>query len=81
MTGRSAVGEGMLLKPQPLFEAVEAILSGAYAVSRRVVLAIGAGKTVYSGDWRASMPRLMNCLLICGRYEGVDERSSRASGR
>jgi tRNA (guanine37-N1)-methyltransferase len=65
-------GEGMLLKPQPLFEAVEAILPLRTA-SQRVVLLSAQGR-----PFRQSIAReyaaLEEVVLICGRYEGVDER-------
>ncbi len=65
-------GEGMLLKPEPLFEAVEAVLrcepkSRKSFCSRRKV-------NRSARKWRASFPRLDDLLLICGSYEGVDER-------
>jgi tRNA (guanine37-N1)-methyltransferase len=65
-------GEGMLLKPQPLFEAVESVLPER-TERTRVVMLSAQGKlfrqsvaTEYSG--------LDELVLICGRYEGVDER-------
>ena len=64
----------MLLKPEPLFEAVETIWPEREAGRRRMVLLLGrrAGCSTKRrpGDWR----RLDELLLICGRYEGVDER-------
>jgi tRNA (guanine37-N1)-methyltransferase len=65
-------GEGMLLKPQPLFEAVEAIWPERTA-GDRVVLLSAQGKRFSQADARRfSLYERM--LLICGRYEGVDER-------
>ena len=65
-------GEGMLLKPEPIFEAVESIFP-ARPETRRVVLLSAQGKRF---DQQAAR-RLAACpelLFICGRYEGVDER-------
>lgn len=65
-------GEGMLLKPQPLFEAVEAILPERNA-GQRVVLLSAQGRRftqALAGEYAA----LEDLVLICGRYEGVDER-------
>jgi tRNA (guanine37-N1)-methyltransferase len=65
-------GEGMLLKPQPLFEAVEAIVP-ARSNRTRVVLLSAQGRLFRQVD----AVRYAECdelLLICGRYEGVDER-------
>lgn len=65
-------GEGMLLKPQPLFEAVEAIWPQRTELDR-VVLLSAQGRRFSQAEARRfrSYDRI---LLICGRYEGVDER-------
>jgi tRNA (guanine37-N1)-methyltransferase len=65
-------GEGMLLKPEPLFEAVEAILPERTAVSKSVLLS--AQGTRFTQLLARDFARLEDLLLICGRYEGVDER-------
>jgi tRNA (guanine37-N1)-methyltransferase len=65
-------GEGMLLKPQPLFEAVEAIFP-ARAVRQRVVLLSAQGRP-FTQALARQYAALDELLLICGRYEGVDER-------
>ena len=65
-------GEGMLLKPEPLFEAVEAILPRRTERQRVVLLAAG-GRRFIQADAR-EFAALDDLLLICGRYEGVDER-------
>src|SRR5271166_6331400 len=65
-------GEGMLLKPEPIFDAVESIWPER-TESRRVILLSAQGKRFDQQAARrlAAVPEL---LLICGRYEGVDER-------
>jgi tRNA (guanine37-N1)-methyltransferase len=65
-------GEGMLLKPQPLFDAVEAILPGR-APKRKVILLSAQGRRFEQVVAR-ELSELDDLLLICGRYEGVDER-------
>jgi tRNA (guanine37-N1)-methyltransferase len=65
-------GEGMLLKPQPLFDAVEAILPGR-APKRKVILLSAQGRRFEQVVAR-ELSELDELLLICGRYEGVDER-------
>ena len=65
-------GEGMLLKPQPLFEAVEAILPERGA-QRKVVLLSAQGRP-FTQALAREFSGLEDLLLICGRYEGVDER-------
>jgi len=70
-------GEGMVMKPEPLFEAVESVLEGG--VSRPVppgtaiVLLSAAGK-LFRQDAARKFAQLDQIVLICGRYEGVDER-------
>lgn len=69
-------GEGMVLKPAPIFDAVESLLGGegkAVPHGTAVVLLSAAGKLFRQETARrfAQMERL---ILICGRYEGVDER-------
>ncbi|MBV8073670.1 MAG: tRNA (guanosine(37)-N1)-methyltransferase TrmD [Acidobacteriaceae bacterium] len=65
-------GEGMLLKPEPLFYAVESILPERTA-GRKVVLLAAHGRR-FTQSLAREYARLEDLLLICGRYEGVDER-------
>ncbi len=67
-------GEGMVLKPAPLFEAVESILP-ARTPQDRVILLSASGPTFQQSDARR-LATYSNILLICGRYEGVDQRVS-----
>ena len=65
-------GEGMLLKAQPLFEAVEAILPKR--TSRQKVILLSAQGTPFTQAAAREFSQADDLLLICGRYEGVDER-------
>ncbi|MGA2324689.1 MAG: tRNA (guanosine(37)-N1)-methyltransferase TrmD [Bryobacteraceae bacterium] len=65
-------GEGMLLKPGPVFEAVESIWPERQP-DRRVALLSAQGRLFDQGTARR-YAALGGLLLICGRYEGVDER-------
>lgn len=65
-------GEGMLLKPEPVFEAVESIFPER-SPQQRVVLLSAQGRR-FTQDLAARYAGLEDLLLICGRYEGVDER-------
>jgi tRNA (guanine37-N1)-methyltransferase len=65
-------GEGMLLKAAPIFEAVEAIWPERGEGSD-VVLLSAQGKKFDQAKAR-ELSGLKELLLICGRYEGVDER-------
>jgi tRNA (guanine37-N1)-methyltransferase len=75
-------GEGMVLKPEPLFEAVEFLLGDSIgdAAAKRalepktaIVLMSAAGKR-FTQDTARRYAQLDRMLFICGRYEGVDER-------
>ena len=65
-------GEGMLLKAAPIFEAVEAIWPERSEGSG-VILLSAQGKKFDQAKAR-EFSGLKELLLICGRYEGVDER-------
>ena len=65
-------GGGMVLKPEPIFTAAEAIVGGASPGPRRILLSPqGRPLTQALAAALADEPWL---LLLCGRYEGVDER-------
>lgn len=75
-------GEGMVLKPEPLFEAVEKLLGQPVGDSTKkaalpsgtaVVLLSAAGK-LFTQETARRLAGLERIVLICGRYEGVDER-------
>jgi len=65
-------GEGMVLKPEPLFAAVESIWPER-AAGRKVILLSAQGRRFDQAKAR-SLTAAPELLLICGRYEGVDER-------
>jgi len=68
-------GEGMVLKPEPLFEAVEALAGAERPVdSRTAVVLLSASGKLFRQDTARRFAQLDRVLLICGRYEGVDER-------
>ncbi|MGH9758384.1 MAG: tRNA (guanosine(37)-N1)-methyltransferase TrmD [Candidatus Acidiferrales bacterium] len=66
-------GEGMVMKPEPLFEAVESIAGGAASAGTAIVLLSAAGK-LFRQETARRFTSLERILLVCGRYEGVDER-------
>ena len=68
-------GAGMVLKPQPIFEAVETILPERDRQRHRVVLLSAQGRLFTQPDARR-LASYEEVVLICGRYEGVDERVS-----
>jgi tRNA (guanine37-N1)-methyltransferase len=65
-------GEGMLLKPQPIFDAVESIWPER-TPSQRVILLSAQGRK-FTQQVARELSASEELLLICGRYEGVDER-------
>jgi tRNA (guanine37-N1)-methyltransferase len=65
-------GEGMLLKPGPVFAAVEAILPRR--TERTRVILLSAQGRLFDQRLAAKWSELDELVLICGRYEGVDER-------
>jgi len=74
-------GDGMVLKPEPIFAAVDS-LSGArrredVAPKKRVVLLSPQGKT-FTQSVAGEFAKCEQLVLICGRYEGVDERVAEA---
>ncbi len=74
-------GDGMVLKPDPIFAAVQS-LTGArrretMAAGKRVVLLSPQGRT-FTQAVAAELAQSDQLVLICGRYEGVDERVAEA---
>ena len=69
-------GEGMVLKPAPLFDAVESLV-GSVAETRpsgtAIVLLSASGK-LFDQSAARRLSQSQRIILICGRYEGVDER-------
>ena len=75
-------GEGMVLKPEPIFECLESLegLSSRHermagATKQSVILLSAQGRTL-DQSLAGHLSTLGRIVLICGRYEGVDERIS-----
>lgn len=66
-------GEGMVLKPEPLFDAVESIKGSLGGSAGPVILLTPQGRLFCHGIAR-ELSKQQNLILICGHYEGVDER-------
>ena len=64
--------EGMVLKPEPLFRAVEHIREERAAACR--VMLLSAQGQLFCQARAAELAREEHLILLCGRYEGVDER-------
>ncbi|GAC1662636.1 MAG: tRNA (guanosine(37)-N1)-methyltransferase TrmD [Candidatus Acidiferrum sp.] len=75
-------GEGMVLKPEPLFEAVEALLGCSVGTAEQksspdpkmAIVLMSAGGKLFKQSTARRYANLDRVVLICGRYEGVDER-------
>jgi tRNA (guanine37-N1)-methyltransferase len=71
-------GEGMVLKPEPIFAAVKELTGGAsrydFGPQTRVVLLSPQGQVFNQSVARDLAQNAKHLVLICGRYEGVDER-------
>src|SRR5262247_3178574 len=62
-------GPGMLLKPEPLFEAIESLKRA----ETRVILVSPSGRT-FSQEIARELAGLNHVVLVSGHYEGFDER-------
>ncbi|MFC1983448.1 tRNA (guanosine(37)-N1)-methyltransferase TrmD [Chloroflexota bacterium] len=70
-------GAGMVLKPDPVFEAVESVKSSISinkgAGELPVILLTPQGR-LFSQEIALELSKYSHLILVCGRYEGVDER-------
>jgi len=75
-------GDGMVLKPEPIFAAVEALTGAArrkdLPAKTRVVLLSAQGEVFSQALAQDLSQEASHLVLLCGRYEGVDERVSEA---
>lgn len=71
-------GDGMVLKAEPIFRAIEQILGTCerekYADGTRVVLLTPQGRVFKQAVAKEFADEAKHIVMICGRYEGVDER-------
>jgi tRNA (guanine37-N1)-methyltransferase len=75
-------GDGMILKPEPIFTGVEALTGASrkedLPVKTRVVLLSAQGQTFSQALAQDLSKNATHIVLLCGRYEGVDERVAAA---
>src|ERR1700679_458412 len=72
-------GEGMVLKPQPIYEALESLAlppKPTRDTARETVILLSAQGKRFTQTTARRLATLDRIVLICGRYEGVDERVS-----
>ena len=71
-------GDGMVLKPEPLFAAIESLVGTTvreeYAAGTKVILLSPQGRPLRQSVAKEFADEAGHIVLICGRYEGVDER-------
>jgi len=71
-------GDGMVLKPEPIFAAVESLVGTSdrpsYDEGTRVVLLTPQGQPLKQPLAKGLADETKHLVIICGRYEGVDER-------
>jgi len=65
-------GPGMVMKPEPVFDAVEALISRRPGRAR-ILLMTPQGRR-FDQSMAEQLARESHVIMICGRYEGVDER-------
>lgn len=66
-------GAGMVMKPEPLFDAVEAIKNQSDNPSAPLILLTPQGR-VFNQKVATELAKFEQFILICGHYEGIDER-------
>lgn len=76
-------GEGMVMKPEPIFEAVGSLVGtesnaggneGGYAPAGTAIVLLSAAGKIFRQEAARVLAKLNRIVLVCGRYEGVDER-------
>jgi tRNA (guanine37-N1)-methyltransferase len=67
-------GAGMVLRPGPIFEAVEAIKADLEEPDALPVILLSPQGRLFSQEIALELSRLPHLVFICGHYEGVDER-------
>lgn len=66
-------GSGMVMKPEPIFEAVDYVEKTIEGERRRIILMSPQGKT-FNQSLARELSTEKNLVFICGHYEGIDER-------
>src|SRR5579862_1787747 len=77
-------GEGMVMKPEPIFEAVGSLVGaeggaggneeGGFAAAGTAIVLLSAAGKIFRQEGARRLAKLDRVVLVCGRYEGVDER-------
>ncbi|HTR48804.1 MAG TPA: tRNA (guanosine(37)-N1)-methyltransferase TrmD [Verrucomicrobiae bacterium] len=68
-------GAGMVMKPEPIFEAVESMVGEhPQKLPRTAIVLLSAAGKLFRQETARRFAQLEWIVLLCGRYEGVDER-------
>jgi tRNA (guanine37-N1)-methyltransferase len=67
-------GSGMVMKPEPIFEAVESVLADGRDEGEPAVVLLSARGRLFDQATAREFAGRRRLVLICGRYKGVDER-------
>jgi tRNA (guanine37-N1)-methyltransferase len=67
-------GAGMVFKPEPIFRAVETLLEGESPSEQTAIILLSPQGRVFTQQEAERLAQRERIILICGRYEGVDER-------
>ncbi|MDD5126698.1 MAG: tRNA (guanosine(37)-N1)-methyltransferase TrmD [Dehalococcoidales bacterium] len=67
-------GPGMVMKPEPIFEAVEAVKAQSEASSDVPVILLTPQGRLFDQKIAGELSQYPHLIIICGHYEGVDER-------
>ena len=68
-------GAGMVMKPEPWAQALEAVRSEAPAGSRPVLIVPSPAGAVFDQAMAHELAEVDHLVFACGRYEGIDERA------
>lgn len=66
-------GPGMVLKPQPIWDAVEVIKKNKTLLPLKIIITSAQGE-IFNQERAKDLSKESRLLIICGRYEGIDER-------
>jgi len=66
-------GPGMVFKSQPIWDAVEVIKKSKSLVPLKIIITSAQGK-IFNQEMAKDLSKKKRLLIICGRYEGIDER-------
>ena len=69
-------GAGMVLKPEPIFETVEKVKADLSSDKGLPIILLSPQGRLFSQTLAQELASYSHLILICGRYEGIDERVS-----